>query len=70
MDSRLFAKALTRFFAGLIIVAALIYFVLTLTVTRLLKMLEKRMDGSKEFVHASSTMPILFLKKPGEKNGK
>lgn len=52
------------------IVAALIYFVLTLTVTRLLKMLEKRMDGSKEFVHASSTMPILFLKKPGEKNGK
>lgn len=52
------------------IIAALIYFVLTLTVTRLLKLLEKRMDGNKEFVHASSTMPILFLKKPGEKNGK
>ncbi len=52
------------------IVAALIYFVLTLTVTRLLKLLEKRMDGKREFVPASSTMPILFLKKPGEKNGK
>ena len=52
------------------IIAAVIYFVLTLTVTRLLKIFEKHMDGNKEFVPASSTMPILFLKKPGEKNGK
>lgn len=49
------------------LVAAAIYFVLTLTVTRLLKILEKKMDGPQEFVHASSTMPILFIKKPGEK---
>lgn len=53
------------------LVAALIYFVLTLIVTRLLKRLEKRMDGPKEFIHASSTMPILFVKKSGDvKNGK
>lgn len=49
------------------LVAAAIYFVLTLTVTRLLKLLEKKMDGPQEFVHVSSTMPILFVKKPGEK---
>ncbi len=48
------------------IVAAVIYFILTLTVTRLLKRLEKRMDGPKEFIHASSTMPILFVKKSGD----
>lgn len=48
------------------IVAAVIYFVLTLTVTRLLKMLEKHMDGPTEFIHASSTMPILFVKKSGD----
>ena len=49
------------------IVTAVIYFVLTLTVTRLLKLLEKRMDGPTEFVHVSSTMPIVFTKKSGEK---
>lgn len=49
------------------IVAAVIYFVLTLTVTRLLKLLEKRMDGPQEFVHVSSTMPIVFVKKPEDK---
>lgn len=49
------------------IVAAAIYFVLTLTITRLLKLVEKRMDGPSEFVHVSSTMPILFVKKSGEK---
>lgn len=43
------------------IVAALIYFVLTLTVTRLLKLLEKRMDGKKEITYASSKK----LKKAG-----
>ncbi len=48
------------------IVAALIYFVLTLTVTRILKALEKHMDGPVEFVPASSTMPIVFVKKPGD----
>lgn len=48
------------------IVAAVIYLVLTLTVTRILKALEKHMDGPVEFVHASSTMPILFVKKPGD----
>ncbi len=52
------------------IVAAVIYFVLTLTVTRLLKRLEKHMDGPQEFIHASSTMPILFVKKSGEENEK
>lgn len=49
------------------IVTAVIYFVLTLTVTRLLKLIEKRMDGPSEFVHVSSTMPIVFTKKSGEK---
>ena len=49
------------------IVAAVIYFVLTLTVTRLLKLLEKHMDGPQEFVHVSSTMPIVFAKKPEDK---
>ena len=49
------------------IVTAVIYFVLTLTVTRLLKLIEKRMDGPTEFVHVSSTMPIVFTKKSGEK---
>lgn len=49
------------------IVAAAIYFVLTLTVTRLLKLLEKHMDGPQEFVHVSSTMPIVFAKKPEDK---
>lgn len=49
------------------IITAVIYFVLTLTVTRLLKLLEKRMDGPSEFVHVSSTMPIVFTKKSGEK---
>ena len=49
------------------IVAAVIYFVLTLTVTRLLKLLEKHMDGPQEFVHVSSTMPIVFAKKSGDK---
>ena len=53
------------------IVAAVIYFVLTLTVTRLLKLLEKKMDGPQEFVHVSSTMPILFVKNAEEKkNGR
>ncbi len=49
------------------IVAAVIYFILTLTVTRLIKILEKYMDGPKEFIHASSTMPILFVKKSEDK---
>ncbi len=49
------------------LIAAAIYFVLTLTVTRLLKCLEKRMDGSNEFIHASSTTPNLFVKKSGDK---
>ena len=49
------------------IVAAAIYFILTLTVTRLLKLLEKHMDGPQEFVHVSSTMPIVFAKKSGDK---
>lgn len=49
------------------IVAAVIYFILTLTVTRLLKLLEKHMDGRQEFVHVSSTMPIVFAKKPEDK---
>lgn len=46
------------------IVAAVIYFILTLTITRILKRVEKKMDGPAEFIHASSTMPILFVKKP------
>ena len=49
------------------IVAAIIYFLLTLTVTRLLKLLEKRMDGPQEFIPTSSTMPIVFMKKSGDK---
>lgn len=49
------------------IVAAVIYFVLTLTVTRLLKLLEKHMDGPQDFVHVSSTMPIVFAKKSEDK---
>ena len=48
------------------IVAAVIYFVLTLTVTRLLKLLERHMDGPQDFVHVSSTMPIVFVKKSEE----
>lgn len=53
------------------LISAAIYFILTLTVTRILKYFEKRMDKPREFIHASSTMPILFVKKPGDKkNGK
>ena len=48
------------------IVAAIIYFLLTLTVTRLLKLLEKHMDGPQEFIPTSSTMPIVFMKKQGD----
>lgn len=48
------------------IVAAVIYLVLTLTVTRLLKILEKRMDGTKTFVHESSTTASSFVKKSGD----
>ena len=50
------------------LISAAIYFILTLTVTRILKYFEKRMDRPREFIHASSTMPILFVKKPGDKN--
>lgn len=48
------------------IVVAMIYLVLTLTVTRLIRFLEKRLDGTKEFTPASSTMPIVFVKKSGD----
>ena len=49
------------------LISAAIYFILTLTVTRILKCFEKQMDKPREFIHASSTMPILFVKKPGDK---
>ncbi len=45
------------------IVVAFIYLFLTLTVTRIIRYLEKRMDGQKEFTPTSSTMPIVFVKK-------
>jgi putative lysine transport system permease protein len=48
------------------IVAAAIYLVLTLTVTRILKMLEKRMDGSTEFVQSSSTALNPVVNKTGD----
>ena len=45
------------------LVTACIYLVLTLSVTRILKYLEKRMDGPKNFsLHTSSTMPQSILK--------
>lgn len=40
------------------IVVAVIYLVLTLTVTRLVKYIEKRMDGQEEFEAATSTIPF------------
>ena len=40
------------------IVVAVIYLVLTLTVTRLVKYIEKRMDGQEEFEAAPSTIPF------------
>lgn len=47
------------------IVVALIYLVLTLTATFIIKRLEKYIDGEnkKEFIPTSSTMPIVFVKK-------
>lgn len=48
------------------IVVAVIYLFLTLTVTRIIRYLEKRMDAQKEFTPTSSTMPIVFAKKQGE----
>lgn len=47
------------------IVVAVIYLVLTLTATRIIRCLEKYMDsdGKKEFIPTSSTMPIVFMKK-------
>ncbi len=45
------------------IVAAVIYFILTITITRIIRQLEKRIDGTKKFTPASSTMPIVFVKK-------
>ena len=40
------------------IAVAVIYLVLTLTVTRLVKYIEKRMDGQEEFEAAPSTIPF------------
>ena len=54
--------AIYRTYETFIVVAA-IYLVLTLTVTRIIRHLEKRMDGQKEFTPTSSTMPIVFVKK-------
>lgn len=45
------------------IVAAVIYFFLTLTITRIIRRLEKHIDGTQKFTPASSTMPIVFVKK-------
>ena len=46
------------------LVAAAIYLVLTFTVTRVLRLLEKRMDGPRDFTLAtSSTMPESILHK-------
>ena len=45
------------------LVVAVIYLVLTLTVTSIIRYLEKRLDGQKEFTPTSSTMPIVFVKK-------
>lgn len=45
------------------IVAAIIYFILTITITRIIRKIEKYIDGTKKFTPASSTMPIVFVKK-------
>ncbi len=45
------------------IVVALIYLILTLTITRIIRYIEKHMDRSEKFTPASSTMPIIFIKK-------
>ena len=45
------------------IVVALIYLILTLTITRIIRYIEKYMDGAEKFTPASSTMPIIFVKK-------
>lgn len=45
------------------LITAVIYLVLTITVTRILKYLEKRMDGPKNFIlFTSSSMPNSLLK--------
>lgn len=49
------------------IVVALIYLILTLTITRIIRYIEKFMDSTDKFTPASSTMPIIFVKKSGEK---
>ena len=49
------------------IVVALIYLILTLTITRIIRYIEKFMDSTDKFTPASSTMPIIFVKKTGEK---
>ena len=45
------------------IVAAVIYFILTITITRIIRRIEKHLDGTQKFTPASSTMPIVFVKK-------
>ena len=45
------------------IVAAVIYFILTITITRIIRRIEKHLDGTQKFTPSSSTMPIVFVKK-------
>ena len=52
-------------------ITACIYFVMTFTVTRLLRWIEKKMDGPENYaIHGSQTVPdVELIGKGGEQNG-
>lgn len=53
------------------LVAAVIYFILTFTITRLLKLIEKKLDGPNSFrIHGSSTLPSSEMKIGGGRTQK
>ena len=51
-------------------ITSVIYFVMTFTVTRLLRWLEKKMDGRENYaIHGSQTVPdVELISKGGEKH--
>ena len=51
-------------------ITSCVYFVMTFTVTRLLRWLEKKMDGPENYVmHGSQTVPdVELMLKGGEKH--
>ena len=58
---RMAAGAYVRFFEASVI-ACVIYFVMTFTVTRILRYIERRMDGPENYViHGSQTVPAAEL---------